>query len=77
MTDKKVHRQPKTPKQRAQEQLDVANRLVIRLDKKVDRLRGELVVLERERDAAIARRDHLRIHPDLATPTPTAKEQSA
>jgi hypothetical protein len=66
-------RQQKTPRQRAQEQLDVANRAVVRLDKKVDQLKTDLTAVEREHKAAIARRDHLAQHPDLEqNPTTTA-----
>lgn len=58
-------RQTKTPRQRAEEQLAVANRTVVRLDRKVDDLAAELAGLRREHAAAIARRDHLATHPDL------------
>lgn len=67
-------RQTKTPRQRAEEALALANRQVIRLDRKVDALRIELAELEREQAAAIARRDHLAKHPDL-TNTPTTTEE--
>lgn len=58
-------RQQKTPRQRAEEQLAIANRAVVRLDRKVDDLTTQLAVLRREQTAAIARRDHLATHPDL------------
>lgn len=69
-------RQKKTPQQRAQEQLDIANRAVVRLDKKVDDLKAQLVDVEREHAAAIARQKHLRQHPDLQ-PNPNPEEQPA
>ena len=62
-------RQTKTPRQRAEEALAVANRAVVRLDRKVDALSAELAGLRREHAAAIARRDHLAQHPDLPTST--------
>lgn len=65
-------RQTKTPRQRAEEQLAAANRAVIRLERKHDELAIELAAVRRERDAAIARQQHLRQHPDLqqnTTPT--------
>jgi hypothetical protein len=60
-----MSRQKKTPRQRAEEALGVANRAVIALDKKVERLSAELVVVRREHTAAVRRRDHLAQHPDL------------
>lgn len=69
-------RQAKTPRQRAEEALAVANRHVVRLDRKVDALATELATLRRERAAAIARRDHLKTHPDLQQhPNPTGATQ--
>lgn len=62
-------RQAKTPTQRAEEQLAVANRAVVRLDHKADALRADLVVVEAEQRAAIARRDYLAQHPDLPQST--------
>lgn len=58
-------RQRKTPAQRAQEQLDIATRAVERLTVKRTTLATELEEISAERDAAIARRDHLAQHPDL------------
>ncbi len=73
-----MSRQPKTPKQRAQEALDVEERRVKRLSDKYDSLAEDLEAIDKERTAAIARRDHLKTHPDLkadpatsTTPTPT------
>lgn len=64
-------RQRKTPRQRAQEQLDATNRLVVRLDRKVDALKADLAILEREHREAVARQQYLRQHPDLSdTPIP-------
>ena len=64
-----MSRQTKTPRQRAEEALAVANRAVVRLDRKVDALTAELAGLRREHTAAIARRDHLATHPDLQPET--------
>lgn len=58
-------RHAKTHRQRAEEQLAVANRHVVRLDRKVDDLTLQLAEAQRERDAAVARQQHLRNHPDL------------
>lgn len=62
-------RTPKTPRQRAEEALAVAERRVARLTKKVAHTRADLEVLEDEWKAAQARRDHLKQHPDLKPPT--------
>jgi phage shock protein A len=64
-----VTRTAKTPRQRAEEALAVAERHVDRLTNKVARTRADLEVLEDEWKAAQARRDHLKTHPDLATTT--------
>lgn len=69
-------RQAKTPRQRAEEALAVAERHVDRLTKKVASTRGDLEALEDEWRAAQARRDHLRQHPDLAAPTSTGDNNS-
>ena len=58
-------RQAKTPRQRAEEALAVADRLVSRLEKKRDELTTDLRVIERELVSQVARRDHLANHPDL------------
>jgi hypothetical protein len=58
-------RQTKTPRQRAEEQLGVADRVVRRLAKTKTRLTAELKATTDEYDAAVARRDHLKKHPDL------------
>jgi hypothetical protein len=58
-------RQTKTPAQRAQEQLAVADRHVGRLTDKRANLRTELAAVEAEHDAAVVRRDYLATHPDL------------
>jgi len=69
---KQPRRQAKTPRQRAQEQLDVANRHVQRLTKRKVELQTALDDVTREHDAACVRRDYLKKHPDLATPGDTA-----
>lgn len=73
---KKAPRQKKTPGQRAEEALAVANRAVIRLDKKIDVLQTELVAVEREHRDAIRRRDYLAQNPDLPTP-PQADDEAS
>lgn len=70
-------RQQKTPRQRAQEQLEVAERLVARLTDKRATLRAEFAAIDAEHAAAVARRDHLKQHPDLQqTPTTTTEENT-
>lgn len=61
-------RQKKTPRARAQEQLDVATRHVSRLEKKAEALRIELAGIDRELRDADARRVYLSGHPDLGDP---------
>lgn len=61
-------RQTKSPRQRAQEQLDVATRLVSRLETKKAQLQIELAGIEKEYAAAEARRLYLSQHPDLGDP---------
>lgn len=61
-------RQHKTPKQRAQEQLDTARRIEKRLARRRDTLRSELADITTEHDAAAARVEFLAKHPDLAHP---------
>lgn len=66
-------RQHKTPRQRAEEALGIANRRVITLDRKVDALRSDLAQADREHRDAIVRRDYLAQHPDLQhNPTSTS-----
>lgn len=69
-------RQSKTPRQRAEEQLAVAERLAKRLTEQVARTRADLQHLEQEWAAAIARRDHLKQHPDLKQQPTTTQEKS-
>lgn len=68
-------RQAKTPRQRAEEQLAVAERAVARWAEKRDRAQEEYEAAEREHAAAVARRDYLKQHPDLTT-TPGNQEES-
>lgn len=58
-------RQAKTPRQRAEEQLGVAERKFSRLADQVKTLTAELEALTKERDLAAARADYLAQHPDL------------
>jgi cell division protein FtsB len=64
-------RQTKTPKQRAEEALAVADRRVGKLTKQAAQRRTELEAIDRELAAERARRDHLKTHPDLQPTTPT------
>lgn len=58
-------RTPKTPAQRAQEALDVANRRVIRADKAIVALEWSLGDARRELAQAITRRDYVAQDPAL------------
>lgn len=71
-------RQPKTPRQRAEEQLAVAERAVDRLTAKRDQLTADLAVVEYDLEAAAVRRNYLANHPDLNTTpaAPTHQEES-
>ena len=64
----------KTPAQRAQEALDVAQRLVDRLSEKVDHLEVQHYEAKEALRSATKRRDYLRENPDLpqAPKTPMA-----
>lgn len=64
-------RQTKTPRQRAQEQLGVAERVAQRLGVKAQKLRDEFAAAERDYHLASDRAEFLRGHPDLAPPTST------
>lgn len=64
-------RQKKTPRQRAEEQLAVADRKVTRLRKERDKHQGELNRIVSELEAETARRDYLAQHPDLKQPSTT------
>jgi hypothetical protein len=64
-------RQSKTPKQRAEEQLGVAERLVKKLASKKAHLQSDLAQVTAEHEAAVVRRDYLKNHPDLQ-PTTTS-----
>jgi hypothetical protein len=65
-------RHTKTPKQRAEEQLGVAERLVKKLGTQKTKLRTQLDAVTREHDAAVVRRDYLKAHPDLQQQPTTA-----
>lgn len=68
MSKPTTKRQTKTPRVRAQEQLDVATRHVSRLEVKAERLRIDLAGVDRELRDAEARRLYLSKHPDLGDP---------
>lgn len=71
-------RQNKTPRQRAEEALAVANRAVQRLGARKATLREELDAITAEHDQAVVRRDYLREHPDLKqNPTTTSTGDTA
>lgn len=74
----KPPRQQKAPHQRAQEQLDVAKRAAEKLLRQRNAAETEFKRLDGELAAAVARRDHLAVHPDLqsTTPTSTTRNQS-
>jgi len=62
-----VTRQTKTPQQRAQEQLEVAERAVSRLTEKWTAAENDARRLKVELEQASRRRDYLAQHPDLPT----------
>lgn len=76
-------RQLKTPRQRAEQDLAVANRRVVTLERKTDRLKADLVSAERDLTEAIRLRDFLKQHPALPaehrldTTTPQKETESA
>ena len=70
-------RQTKTPRQRAEEALAVAERHVKRLATKGTALRKELEAIDTEYDQAVARRDYLTQHPDLQHQPPTSTGATA
>lgn len=61
-------RQRKTPRQRAEETLGVAQRRVTTLDKQAKRLQDELEAVEHELADAKARLDYAKKDPALTTP---------
>ena len=63
-------RQKKSARQRAEEQLAVAERAVRRWAEKRDHAQDEYEAAEREHAAAVRRRDHYANHPDLDTTQP-------
>lgn len=70
-------RQQETPRQRAEEQLAVAERAATRLQARREQLAAELAQITRDHKQAVARRDHLAQHPDLPhdpTSTPTGEQ---
>lgn len=76
-------RQAKTPQQRAQEALDVAERHVDRLSRKRNDLKAALAVVTNELDEAVVRFNYLKQHPDLGqkagstTPSTTSTGDNA
>ena len=70
-------RQKKTPRQRAQEQLDAAKRAAEKLVRQRNAAQAEHERLSHEVAAAIARRDYLAQHPDLTHPTSTTDQAGA
>jgi hypothetical protein len=62
---KKAESQRKTAAERAQEQLDTADRVIARLVKRVEAAKADVVTLEDELEAARARRDYLAQNPAL------------
>lgn len=62
---KPTTRQTRTPRERAEEALAIAERAVKRWAEKRDRAQEELEAAEREHASVIRRRDYLSKHPDL------------
>jgi hypothetical protein len=58
-------RQSKSPRQRAEEALAIAERAVKRLAAKKTALAADLDAITKEHDQAVVRRDYLAAHPDL------------
>lgn len=73
--EQNVTRQIKTPKQRAEEQLAVANRKAVALERKADQLKVDLVTAERDLAEALALRDHAKTHPALKQSTTPPQEE--
>lgn len=67
----KTPRQKKTPRQRAEEALAVAERKVKRLLVEQSKLRVALATVESDLAAETARRDYLKKHPDLGQQGPS------
>lgn len=70
-------RQAKTPRQRAQEQLDVEERRVTKLTKKRNQLATEQAAVQAELEEATRRRDYLKQHPDLKPSNPAGTTDQA
>jgi hypothetical protein len=68
-------RQAKTPRQRAEEQLGVADRKVNKLQAAKLRIKADLAAIESDLADAVRRRDYLAQSPDLP-PTPTFEATS-
>jgi hypothetical protein len=66
-------RQAKTPRQRAEEQLGVADRKVKKLQTARLRAAAELQAIESDLEDAVRRRDYLAQSPDLPKQQPTAE----
>lgn len=67
-----MSRQTKTPRERAEEALSVAERAVERLHTKWKKATADADRLSHERDQAVARRDYLASNPDLGKQQITA-----
>lgn len=63
-------RQAKTPAQRAQEVLGIAQRRVSRIETDQKKAKAALELLQKEYAQAVARRDYLAQNPDLPAPVP-------
>lgn len=61
-------RQAKTPAQRAQEALGIAQRRVSRIETDQKKAKAALELLQKEYAQAVARRDYLAQNPDLPEP---------
>lgn len=70
-------RQTKTPRQRAEEQLGIAERRYARAIATRDRLANDLADAEDEVTEATALRAHAKTHPALQTPTSTTNQEAS
>lgn len=71
-----MNRQTKTPRERAEEALSVAERAVERLHAKWKKATADADRLSHERDQAVARRDYLASNPDLGKGAPQADPEN-
>jgi len=73
MTDKAT-RHPKTPAQRAQEQVDILSRRLTKITAQRTTLEKQAIILASEMAAVQARLTHAEASPDLPVAKPAAEE---